>query len=81
MKKLFYCLDCKRIFDKEGQCEYCQSNNLKELTKNSPVNILGSKLKGRVLKIEDDEVRVIFRNESNEKVIKEYKPEQLKKVL
>ncbi|SHI48080.1 hypothetical protein SAMN05444401_0770 [Clostridium amylolyticum] len=81
MSKLYYCLDCKRVFQKEEQCEYCSSNAIKEIRKDSPVNILGTKIKGRVLKIEPDAVRLLLTNEFNERYIKDYKAEELKKVL
>lgn len=81
MSKLYYCLDCKRVFQKKEQCEYCNSNAIKEIRKDSPVNILGTKLKGRVLKIEPDAVILLLTNEFNERYIKDYKAEELKKVL
>lgn len=81
MSKLYYCLDCKRVFHNEDQCEYCSGNAIKEIRKDSPVNVLGSKLKGRVLKIEPDAVWLLLVNEFNERYIKDYKAEELKKVL
>lgn len=81
MNKLYYCAECKRIF-KEERCPYCGSDNIKELTNNAPVNVLGTKIKGKVLKIEKDNVRVLHTNpESKERYIKIYEPEKLKKVL
>ena len=51
MHRLFYCLDCKRVFKNEQECQYCNSTNIKDIKKNSPVNVLGTKQKGRVLKV------------------------------
>lgn len=81
MDKLYYCVDCRRVF-REDMCPYCGSTNIKELTVNAPVNILGTKLKGKVMKICKDEVKVIHVNaETKEKYIKGYSIEKLKKVL
>ncbi len=81
MNKLFYCLECRRIFKDENQCSYCGGKNIKELVKNSPVNLIGSKLKGKVLRIEENKVRVLFTNDSNDRFIKEQEPDTLRKVL
>lgn len=78
---LFYCLDCRRIFDFDDKCIYCNSENLKELKKNSPVNVIGSKVKGRILRAEGDIVSLIIITENNEKVIKKYEISKLRKVL
>lgn len=81
MDKLYYCKDCKRILKDSEKCEYCNSNNLKELTHGAPVNIIGSKLKGKVLKIKNDLVKLLIRDENNQTYIKEYGFDKLKKVL
>jgi hypothetical protein len=81
MCKLYYCLDCKRISGEAESCMYCNSLNIKELTKNAPVNIIGSKLKGRVLKVEEGKARLLIADENNSRYIKEYEADMLKKVL
>ncbi|WP_040210765.1 hypothetical protein [Clostridium polynesiense] len=81
MHKLYYCADCKRVFGKEDKCEYCESSNVREMKKDSPVNILGTKQKGRVLKIEEDSARLLLINEAKERYVKDYKASDLKKVL
>lgn len=81
MCKLYYCLDCKRISEKEESCSYCSSQNIKELTKNAPVNVIGSKLKGRVLKVEEGKARLLISDETNNRYIKEYEADKLRKVL
>jgi hypothetical protein len=81
MSKLYYCLECKRISEKEEGCTYCGSHNLKELGKNAPVNVMGSKLKGRVLKVDEGRARLLIVDETNSKYIKEYEAEQLRKIL
>lgn len=81
MKKLYYCTDCKRIFAEGVECEYCKSNNVKELVKNSPVNVIGSKIKGKVLKVEDGKARLLISDENNNKFIKSYDAVQIRKVI
>lgn len=81
MNKLFYCLDCKRLMKGEEKCDYCGSMAVKELKKDSPVNIIGTKQKGRILKIEENDVSVLLITESKEKVIKNYRYEKLRKII
>jgi hypothetical protein len=81
MSKLYYCVDCRRVFKEVEKCEYCNGQNVKELVKNSPVNVIGSKLKGKILKIEENKARLLMRDEKNDKYIKEYEAVQLRKVL
>lgn len=81
MSKLYYCLDCKRVSGNADECEYCKSSSIKELQKDSPVNVIGSKLKGRVLKMDEEKVRLLVVDESKNKFIKEYEPQKLRKVL
>ena len=81
MSKLYYCLDCKRVFEEEMVCQYCSGNNVKELVKDSPVNVLGSKLKGKILKVEQLKAKVLIVDENKSKYIKEYEADKLKKIL
>lgn len=81
MSTLSYCLQCRRVFKGEDGCPYCKSNSVKELSMDSPVNVLGSKLKGKVLKIEDGKARLLIRDENNGRYIKEYEADKLRKIL
>lgn len=81
MSKAYYCLSCKRILDKQEICTYCGGKEFKELTYCVPVNVIGTKLKGKVLKVQEGEVKVLFTNESGEKYMKEYGFDKLKKIL
>lgn len=81
MDKLYYCIDCKRISPESGECSYCKSVNIKELVKNAPVNVIGSKTKGRVLKIKDGMVQVLVKDEGNNSSIKEYEASKIRKIL
>ncbi|WP_017416248.1 MULTISPECIES: hypothetical protein [Clostridium] len=81
MNKIYYCVDCKRIGSNSEKCSYCNGSYLKEIVQGSPVNVIGTKQKGKVLKVEQDRVKLIVIDEAKNKLIKEYKIEQLKKVL
>ena len=81
MKVLNYCLDCKRVFPSSEKCEFCNSNNIKPLKKGTSVNVIGTKTKGSVFNCKDDLVSIIVVTEGNERVIKEYKVNTLKKIL
>lgn len=81
MKNYYYCFECKRIFSQKDKCPYCGCERTKNLALNAPVNILESKLKGKVIRIKDDTLKVLIKSEGNEKFIKDYTAEQLRKVL
>lgn len=81
MDKLFYCTNCLRVVKENDTCSYCKGKDLKELDVNAPVNVIDSKLKGKVLKIKDGSVRLLIRDGSNNKFIKEYKNEEIRKIL
>ena len=81
MEKLFYCTDCQRIFAPAVECAYCGSSNMKELTKNSPVNVIGSKLKGRVVGVQHSNARVLYVDEKKSRTIREYEAVKIRKIL
>jgi hypothetical protein len=81
MNKLNYCADCKRIFREGEECAYCKSTNVKELTEKAPVNVIGTKLKGRVFKIDDNMVKILVVDENKNKALRDYNAEKLQKVL
>ncbi|ARC85444.1 hypothetical protein U732_1344 [Clostridium argentinense CDC 2741] len=81
MSKLYYCVDCKRLIKSSEKCDYCNGSFLKAITNGTPVNVIGTKQKGKVLKVEDSTVKLIVIDEAKNKLIKEYKAEQLRKVL
>lgn len=81
MSKYFYCKDCLNIVSNPQKCEKCEMDNLKELKVGAPVNVIGTKTKGKVFQMKKDIIKLIIITESKERVIKEYKPEQLKKLL
>ena len=81
MKRLNYCLDCKRVFTSVNICEYCNSNNIKELKRGKSVNIIGSKDKGSYLKYKEGKVSVIIYADNKQKFIKEYAIDKIRKIL
>lgn len=81
MKSLNYCLQCRRVFESNERCEFCNSDKIKPLKKGTSVNIIGSKIKGSVFNWKDDLVNLIIITESKERIIKEYKINTLKKIL
>lgn len=81
MERLYYCSECKRVITSEGKCDYCNSKDVKELMLKTPVNVIGTKTKGKVLKIKNGKINLIIKDEANNKLVKEYEANQLKKVL
>lgn len=81
MFKLYYCLDCRRIFSAEEECTYCKSKSTKVLARNSPVNVIGSKLKGKVISTGQNIARILFVDENRNRSIKEYEAAKIRKIL
>lgn len=81
MLQLFYCLDCRRISESDEACNYCQSTRIKALVKDAPVNIIGTKQKGRVLHISDQGIKILMVDEHKNRLIKEFSPDKIRKVI
>ena len=81
MQNLNYCLECKRLFLESNKCEFCDSKNIKPIKKSTSVNVIGSKVKGKILNFKEGIVNIIVITESKEKVVKGYKVKELRKVL
>lgn len=81
MNKLYYCNECKRVITNSESCNYCNSSYIDELALGAPVNVIGTKLKGKVLKIKDNSARLLIRDENNSKFIREYEGDKLRKIL
>jgi hypothetical protein len=81
MAKLYYCTECRRVEKDSSKCDFCKSEKVKLLKIGAPVNVIGTKQKGKVFKIKEDEVKLIIINEAKERLIKDYKAEELQKVL
>jgi RNA polymerase subunit RPABC4/transcription elongation factor Spt4 len=81
MANLFYCKKCKRVIVSETLCDYCGDKEISRLLQGTSVNIIGTKEKGKVFKIGDEVVKVIIIDVAKNKIIKEYKAQQLKKIV
>ena len=81
MANLFYCNKCKRVMANETQCDYCGHMEINKLLQGTSVNVIGTKEKGRVFKITDEVVKLIVVDLAKNKIIKEYKAEQLRKII
>ena len=80
MRKLVYCLNCRKISYLQETCPNCNSNTFKALSKNAPVNIIGSKIKGRIYKINEESVDVLIVDQQNQKTIKSFDHTKLRKI-
>lgn len=76
-----YCMDCRRIDDHKGTCSYCKSASIKRLKIKTPVNVIGTKIKGNVLNVKDQVVNILCKGEGNSKQIRQYQADQLRKIL
>ncbi len=81
MKNLYYCLDCRRVFDFEEHCLYCQSEKVKKLVKMTSINVIGSKLKGNVFNAKDGKVSVLLVDSQNKRYFKEFEACEIRKIL
>ncbi|MCC5912271.1 MAG: hypothetical protein JJT76_17790 [Clostridiaceae bacterium] len=81
MNNLHYCMDCRRIASFNEGCTYCESENIKGLTKKAPVNVIGTKVKGNVFNSNGETVNLICVGPDKEKTIREYEADQLQKIL
>lgn len=80
MGKAYFCTACKRVFSKDNGCTCEGEGCIKEMKLGTPVNVIGTKLKGKIYKIKNDGVEVLITSSPN-KHIKEYKLEEVRKVL
>lgn len=81
MQNLDYCLECRRLFLENEKCEFCGSENIKPIKKSTSVNVIGSKVKGKILNCKEGIVNVVVVTEAKERVVKDYQVKELRKVL
>lgn len=81
MDKYNYCTDCKRIFTEKSSCPFCKSTQVSELNLKSPVNILGTKVKGRVANFTPGGIKILVVDEDKSKSIREIDSSKLRKIL
>lgn len=81
MNKLMYCVNCHRIFSNSDKCQYCNSENIRELKRGTSINVIGTKIKGKVYNYKEDLVSVIMLTEDHQRIIKVYETKKIRKVL
>ena len=81
MQNLDYCLACRRLFLEGEICEYCGSKNTKPIKKSTSVNVIGSKIKGKILNCKEGIANVVVITESKERIVKDYSVSELRKIL
>jgi ATP sulfurylase len=83
VNKLYYCGECKRVVTSSESCSYCSCSSglINELSVGASVNIIGTKIKGKVLKVSENTAKLLIRDEGNNKIIKEYSGDKLRKII
>lgn len=76
-----FCMDCRRVGDYEETCTYCQSDDIKKLKVKTPVNVIGTKIKGRVFNVKEDIINILCVGDGKSKQIREYEANRLRKIL
>ncbi|MEF9959221.1 MAG: hypothetical protein RR448_04620 [Niameybacter sp.] len=80
MSKVYFCSECRRIFSEENTCDCEKTNGLQEVKLGTPVNVIGTKLKGKVYKIKSDLLEVVITSNKN-RYIKQCKLEEVRKII
>jgi len=81
MNNLNYCVECRRISYFNETCSYCQSSNIKAIDRKTPVNVIGTKIKGRVMNVKNGIVDILCTGQGSKKTIKQIEIENLRKIL
>ena len=79
MKKVYFCNVCRKVFYEDSFCT-CGVKDMKELKLGTPVNVMGTKLKGKVYRIKNDHLELVITS-SKERYIKPYKLEEVRKII
>ena len=80
MDKVYFCSSCKKIFSEGNGCTCPQENGVKEIRVGTPVNIIGTKLKGKVYRIKNEVLEVLITSTKN-RMIKTYPLAEVRKIL
>lgn len=80
MNKIYFCNHCRKIFigDKDCACE--GENCIHEVKKGTPVNIIGTKTKGKVIRIKEGAVELLIKNRGN-KILRVCKVDEIRKIV
>lgn len=81
MGNLFYCKECRTILKNGMENGCCSDGNLKELVTGTSVNVIGTKIKGKIFKIKDDIVTLSIIDEFKKKFLRNYEFNKLRKVI
>ncbi|PHV70827.1 hypothetical protein CS063_08660 [Sporanaerobium hydrogeniformans] len=80
MQRVYFCKECKRVFMKEDKCGCEIENGVKEIKLGTPVNIIGTKLKGKVRRIKGDKLELLITSSPN-RYLKEFRMDEVRKIL
>lgn len=80
MEKIYFCEACRKIFDEYNQCQCNGEKSIKPMKVGTPVNIIGTKLKGKVYRMRDRELDILITSSKN-KGIQTYGIDQVRKIL
>lgn len=80
MSKAYFCNVCREIFMEGNRCHCALEGSMKELMRGAPVNVIGTKLKGKVYRIKNDRIEVLLTSSKN-RSIKTYSVDQIRKIL
>lgn len=81
MARYYYCSECKKIGKSKVECEGCKGKYLKDLKEGSPINLIGTKQKGRVFRMKENEIVILIKNEFNEESIREVSASEIQKII
>ncbi|WP_053984432.1 hypothetical protein [Niameybacter massiliensis] len=79
MKKVYFCNVCRKVFHEENACT-CEANDIKQVKLGTPVNVIGTKLKGKVYRIKNDVLELVITS-SKDRYIKPCKLEDVRKII
>ncbi len=78
--KAYFCKECKKVFTGARSCDCQTGENMKEIKLGTPVNVIGTKLKGKVYRIKEDRLELLITSSKN-KYLKEFTTEEVRKIL
>lgn len=80
MNKIYFCKVCRAVFTEGQECTCQEINGIQEVKKGTPMNIIGTKIKGKVIRIKENAVDLLVRKENN-KIIRTCKVGEVRKIL
>lgn len=80
MNKIYFCKVCRAVFTEGKGCNCEGNNSVQEVKKGTPMNIIGTKTKGKVIKIKEDAVDLLIYSHNN-KTIRTCKVDEIRKII